>query len=256
MKYTDDDTLTKEQNELIRAAHTLKMPHLAEALMQQFKDPNSALRDRTALDLEAFSSEIDYRNTKHFIKLLRKASLKYADADLDDSVKEGDRKIDLKTLYGLSTCGFVREHKNVLITGKAGTGKTYISNALAVSALRNDIRVLYVRVNALLNDFDRYRGTQKYFELNDQLCSVDLLVSDDFGLMPLEPHLCREFFEVTESRNNERSTIITSQLPVKSWWGLFKDSTYADACISRMIQGAYRLELDGPDRRQMAEADA
>jgi hypothetical protein len=48
MKYTDDETLTKEQNELIRAAHTLKMPHLAEALVQQFKDPNSALRDRTA----------------------------------------------------------------------------------------------------------------------------------------------------------------------------------------------------------------
>lgn len=250
-KYVEDAALTDDQNALVKAAHTLKMPHLAEALLTQFKDPKSALLDRTTLDLAAFNSEIDYRSTNHLNKLLRKSGLKYSDADLDDSVKEEDRRIDLKTLYGLATCGFIREHKNVLITGKTGTGKTYISNALAIAAMRNDIRVLYIRANAMLNSFERYRGSEKYFEFNDQLCNVDLLVIDDFGLMPLEPQLCREFFEVTESRNKVKSTIIISQLPVQNWWDLFKDDTYADACISRMTQAAYRLTLDGPDRRTM-----
>lgn len=59
----------------------------------------------------------------------------------------------------------------------------------------------------------------------------------------------RCFFEVIDSRDNRHSTVIVSQLPVKSWYDLFADNTYADACLDRMIHKAFRLELNGKNMR-------
>ena len=60
---------------------------------------------------------------------------------------------------------------------------------------------------------------------------------------------CRDFFEVIDSRDNLKSTVIVSQLPVKSWYDLFADNTYADACLDRIIHKAFRLELNGKNMR-------
>ena len=76
-----------------------------------------------------------------------------------------------------------------------------------------------------------------------------MLVLDDFGLMELDIDKCRDLFEVIDSRDNRKSTVIVSQLPVKSWYELFSDNTYAEACLDRMIHKAFRLELNGKNMR-------
>ena len=78
----------------------------------------------------------------------------------------------------------------------------------------------------------------------------DLLVIDDFGLMELSLDKCSDLFEIIETRDSRKSTVIASQLPVVRWWDLFKDNTYADACLSRITSKAYRLECNGRDMRQ------
>ena len=75
------------------------------------------------------------------------------------------------------------------------------------------------------------------------------LMIDDFGLMDLDIEKCRDLFEIIESRDCRKATIIISQIPVSGWYQLFGDSTYADACLSRMTSKAYRLEFPGRDRR-------
>ena len=81
------------------------------------------------------------------------------------------------------------------------------------------------------------------------MASYDLLVIDDFGLMDLNMDKCRDLFEIIESRDGRKATIIISQIPVAKWYQLFGDNTYADACLSRMTSRAYRLEFPGRDRR-------
>lgn len=87
------------------------------------------------------------------------------------------------------------------------------------------------------------------------MARLDLLVTDDFGLMDLDLDKCRDFFEVIDSRDSQKSTIIVSQLPVKSWYDLFADNTYADACLDRMIHKAFRLELKGKNMRNPVQPD-
>lgn len=85
-------------------------------------------------------------------------------------------------------------------------------------------------------------------------CSVHSLsgisIIDDFGLMELDMDKCRDLFEIIESRDCRKSSMIVSQLPVIKWWDLFVDNTYADACLSRMTAIAYRLECNGRDMRK------
>ena len=90
-----------------------------------------------------------------------------------------------------------------------------------------------------------------YRETLAQLVSYDLLVIDDFGLMQLDLNKCRNLFEVLECRDPGKSTMVVSQFPVKSWYDLFQEHTYADACLNRMLNNAYRLEMNGKNMRNL-----
>ena len=126
---------------------------------------------------------------------------------------------------------------------------THIACALCITAMHQNRTVKYIRANTLLKESDHARQEGRYFEYSNELAAYDLMVIDDFGLMDLDIEKCRDLFEIIESRDCRKATIIISQIPVSGWYQLFGDSTYADACLSRMTSKAYRLEFPGRDRR-------
>ncbi|MEE0555010.1 MAG: ATP-binding protein, partial [Blautia wexlerae] len=73
------------------------------------------------------------------------------------------------------------------------------------------------------------------------------LVIDDFGLMDLDLDKCRDLFEVLDTRDGRKSTVVISQFPVSTWFDMFADNTYADACLTRITDKhhTYRLEMNG-----------
>lgn len=80
--------------------------------------------------------------------------------------------------------------------------------------------------------------------------AYDLLVIDDFGFMDSDIDKCPALFEIVESRDSRKPTVIISQLPVHKWWDLFGDNTYADVCLRRMTDKADHLEFNGFDMRK------
>ena len=248
--YTYNPKLTSEENTLLDRLYKFKLSHMAEALEGQFLDPNSELEDFHTRITKLVNYEWDQRQTTKFNKLMRKASLKYPNADFDESIYEPDRMLDTHTIELLQSCKWIDEPKNLLITGSAGAGKTHIANALCITALRQLRTVKYIRANTLLFESEKARKLNESYEYVNTLSSYDLLVIDDFGLMELDMYKCLELFEVIETRDSRKSTMIVSKLPVVKWWDLFKDNTYADACLSRMTSKAYRLECNGRDMRK------
>lgn len=248
--YIYNNQLSSEENLLLDRLYKLRLSHMAEALEKQFLNPNTALEDFNTRISDIINYEWDQRQTTKFNKLLKKATLKYPTADFDDAIYEPGRMLDTHTLELLQKCEWIDEPKNLLITGSAGAGKTYIANALAVAALHMQKTVKYIRANTLLLESENARQFGKGYEYTNQLASFDLLIIDDFGLMELDMNKCRDLFEIIETRDCVKSTMIVSQLPVIKWWDLFKDNTYADACLSRMTSKAYRLECNGRDMRK------
>ena len=101
----------------------------------------------------------------------------------------------------------------------------------------------------VIYDLEQAGVKGEYLDYIRKLAALDFLVIDDFGLMELDIDKCRNLFAVIDSRDCSHSTLIISQLPVKSCYDLFKDNTYADAYMDRMIHNAYRLEFNGRNMR-------
>ena len=50
-----------------------------------------------------------------------------------------------------------------------------------------------------------------------------------------------------------RSTLITSQLPVKAWHTYLDDPTLADAILDRVVHSSHKIELKGKSLRETAQ---
>jgi len=78
----------------------------------------------------------------------------------------------------------------------------------------------------------------------------DLLILDDFGLQPMDNQNRSALMEIIEDRHGNRSTIITSQLPVQDWYDVIGEKTVADAILDRLVHDAHRIEIDGDSLRK------
>ena len=87
-----------------------------------------------------------------------------------------------------------------------------------------------------------------------QLAKLDLLVLDDFAISPMGAAERNDLLELLDDRIGTRSTLITSQLPVKAWHTYLNDPTLADAILDRIVHSSHKIELKGT--RSMRDSDA
>lgn len=230
----------------------LGLTGMVRALDQQYQleDANTlSFDDRLALLVDAECSE---RDTTQFAKRLKSAKMRDR-ACIEDIDFKGNRGIDKRLIAQLAEGQWINERRNVLITGKTGVGKTYLTCALGEKACRLNHSVLYYRAPRFFQELTLSRLKNTYqFALNKfKKCS--LLILDDFALVPITEEQCRDMLEVADDRSGSGSFIFASQLPVKDWYQTFANATLADAILDRVVHGSYRLELGGPTRRKHGE---
>ena len=228
----------------------MRMSNMAGKLEEMAENPNFGLKDAIEVLDELVSYEYSCRYSRRITKLISKAHLKFPAASLDEQLTEPERKIDMSFIRALETCKWIDDGKNLLVHGKAGTGKTYISCALAVCAIQKSKKVLYTKASSMINDLSECQYTGNYAGTLKKYTDPDLLLIDDFGMMSLDINKCLHMFEVLDSREGTRSIVAMSQLEPKKWYEMFQNNIYADACMSRLVNNAYRLELHGRDRRK------
>jgi DNA replication protein DnaC len=170
------------------------------------------------------------------------------------SVEEIDfrvpRGLDRSLVLSLAQGGWVEAHHNLLLTGPTGFGKSFIACALAHAAIRRGHTALYTRAPRLLADLRLARGDGRYPRLLIQLAKVGLLVIDDFLITSAQGDEASDLLEVVDDRNQLRSTMVVSQLPVESWHHALADPTLADAILDRLVHNAHRIALKGESMRQ------
>lgn len=203
--------------------------------------------ERFGMLVEAEATE---RENHRLQRLLREARLKLSQASIEDIDYAPRREIDRAQIRQLATCRWVREHQNVIITGAAGTGKSYIACAFAQQACRQGMRAVYRRVPRLFHELTLAHADGSYGKLLARLARFDVLILDDWAIAAFQDQERRDLLEILEDRYGVRSTIITSQLPTKNWHAHIGDPTVADAICDRVLHNSHRIMLKGPSRRK------
>jgi DNA replication protein DnaC len=228
----------------------MRLGAFADAWQEQQKNPELAslvFDERLAMLVDA---EWLDRWNKRLARNLREARLRIHDACIEEIDYAANRKLDKAVIRGLTSCNWVRENQNVVITGKTGTGKSYLACALAQQACRKGYRSLYRRVPRLFEEILLARAEGSYPRWLAKLARIDILILDDWGLAPLREGDRLDLLEIMEDRYGNRSTILTSQLPVSKWHDQVGDPTIADAFCDRLLHNAHRIALSGPSRRK------
>lgn len=195
------------------------------------------------------ASEWDNRRNRAIDRAIKSAHFRYGGTieEIDYSFERG---LDQNQVDRLAALDFVKDGKDLFITGPTGTGKSYLATALGYRACQQGYRVLYASTGRLMSALKiaKVKGTS-LSELK-RLERTDLLILDDFGMQAFDNQTRGLLMDIIEDRHQKRSTIITSQLPVKQWYDIIGEKTLADAILDRLVHHSLRVELYGESIRK------
>ena len=233
----------------LQQLHSLRLTGMADAFAQQLNQPNTyeelGFIERFSL---LVNNEATCRDNRKITRLLRQARLRLhaQAADIDYQARRGLHKDTMAQLLQLD---WVRQHRNLLIEGPTGTGKTFIACALGQTICEQGMSVRYFRASRLFETLTIAHGDGSFGKLLIQLAKTDCIIIDDWGLDVLSQKHRNDLLEIIEDRHGNGATLITSQLPIPHWHEAIGDPTLADAILDRLLHNAHKIQLKGESMR-------
>ena len=237
-------------DEITTFTKELRLPGMENcwrSLIETRRVDGMLLRDGLQLLL---SAESEQRKENRNARLLKTANFRYQ-ATIVETQFDASRGLDKNRVMELATCAYIKGGIPIIITGPAGTGKSWLATALGHQACMLGFKVRYYNIFKLFEQIAMARMEGTLTKFFNRIADTDLLIIDDFGVRSLDKQQMLDFLELMEDRHAMKSTIIVSQLPVANWYDMMKsNSTAADAILDRIVHTAQRFELKGSSLRK------
>jgi DNA replication protein DnaC len=236
-------------SELRDAMKSLRLGQVLPTLAERI-----TLAEKQSMPLEDFLLGIfsDEVQRRHSASASRRADTAGLDPNMVFERWDKTAKVsfDRRVLQELSSLRFVEAHRNVVILGPVGVGKTFVASALGHVACRSGFNVLFHRADKLLRLLRQSRLDNSREALMVELITVDLLILDDFAIESMSRDESRDVYQLFVERNDRAATIITSNRDTADWIALFDDPLLAQSAVDRFKNNAYDLVIDGPSYRE------
>ncbi len=226
----------------------LKLHGIQQQIDAQIEQWTKEGKDVLSLMHNLLLKEKEYRQVKGITYRVKRAGFP-APKTLESFDFSFQPSIDQKQIRNLSTLKFLYNHENVLFLGPSGSGKSHLATALGMRVAEEGKKPFFINsinlVDRLKTAFKNYRldSTMKFYR------SVDLLIIDELGYLPLDMEGAKLLFELISSRYEKGSIIITSNRSFSDWDKIFSDSVIATAILDRLLHHSHIVNIRGKSYR-------
>jgi len=229
----------------INKLHDMKLSVMAEAFRQQMQESAMSTLSFSERFGMLVDHEWDTRKNNSVKRLIHRADFPISGACMEDIEYLSDRKLNKEQLLELSNCSYITNKHNIIILGATGAGKTYLGCALGMAACRHFFSVKYIRLPDLLIELFMAKGEGSFPNVIQGYKKIDLLILDEWLLIPPTESESRDLLEIVESRCGRCSTIFLSQFDIAGWRAKIAYAPLAEAILDRIVHNSHNLLIGG-----------
>ena len=232
----------------------LKMPRAIEVLdatvRRLERGEMTALEAIDALLAEEFTLR-ENRRVKTALVMARLSSIKTL-AGFDFSFQPS---LDKSRIMALAELKFIDRTEVLHLVGPPGTGKSHLSVALGVEAIKAGRSVYFTTLADLVSVLAKAEREGSLREKIRFLCRFALLIVDEIGYLPVTPGGGNLFFQLVNARYEKGAMILTSNRGFAEWGEVFGDPVVATALLDRLLHHAVVIQIEGSSYRLRQHAD-
>ncbi|RSM33521.1 hypothetical protein DMA12_49125 [Amycolatopsis balhimycina DSM 5908] len=184
---------------------------------------------------------------------MRRKTANFPTGKTFSSWRAEESSISEATQNSLSTLEWIGRQENLAVAGPSGTGKSHFVEALAHSAIENDMRVSWFTLETLTAAVGKAKVDGSVARTISRICGCDLIVVD-IGMLPAGQDAAEAFYRIIDAAYERRSIAVTSNIH-PSGFDSIMPKTLATATVDRLLHHAHLVTTKG-DSHRLAEAIA
>jgi DNA replication protein DnaC len=226
----------------------LRLSGMAETLEVRLQEAAANRLDHAEFLELVLADELAVRLERLIARGLKAAGFR-EQKTLQDFNWDFNRSIKKKQIFDLAAGAFVRQHRDVLLAGPPGVGKSHLAQAIGRQLIHAGFTVFYRSIFDAVRDFLHDEAFEGHDRVMMRYLKPDLLILDDMGLKQLPKRSGEYLFEIIMRRHQLRATMMTSNRPVEDWGKLIGDVPAATAILDRLLANAEVLQITGKSYR-------
>src|SRR5882757_10862856 len=197
-------------DELDTILRRMRLPYLRKAAPDVLATARAQRRAPTEILRVLLTEEVTGRNSA--TRRMRRKTANFPTGKTFSSWRLEESSISEATQTSLSTLEWVARHENLAVAGPSGTGKTHFVEALAHSAIENDLRVAWFTLESLTAAVGKAKVDGSVARTVSRICGCDLIVVDDIGMLPAGQDAAEAFYRIIDAAYERRSIAVTSNI--------------------------------------------
>ena len=194
--------------------------------------------------------EIELRDQAHIDKLIDEAKfpVQYSFSQFRTDEVEFPSDCSVDDLISLK---FYREHRNIIMYGGTGTGKTMLSICIGLIACKCNMPVRFFRTASLVNTLSAKMKAGKLDSFRDKLSKASIIILDEFGYVPYDRDGINILFDFLSEINDDptKVVILNTNLEFSRWVNVLYDQKMTVALIGRLTHHCHLILLPGENNR-------